>query len=96
MVSHKFIHDTAVPGCVGDLARFAEVGKFMNHVFSTSEDQRRLPVDAQDDFLPHDGDVPVSEMEHVDVLLGKASKAIEFLAARCEILDRNWRRRTLS
>lgn len=69
-----------------DLAAMAEVGAFMSRVFSPIEDTLHCS-DRRTDQRRGDIQAPAADPDQVDVLLGKASKAIEILAARCEILE---------
>lgn len=67
-----------------DLAHLAEIGTFMDRVFHKAPEARQ-EVEAAAESAP----APAEEWDEdgVDVLLWKASKAIEILATRCEILE---------
>jgi vacuolar-type H+-ATPase subunit I/STV1 len=69
-----------------DLANLAEVGEFMNRVFSKPEAQDRFPVQSAN-LQRHLEEAVEPECAEVDMLLSKAAKAIEFLSSRCQILE---------
>ncbi len=74
-----------------DLAHLAEVGAFMEKVFSRPEPRPEAaePVATSAELSEVEQVVAEAEMEdedRTDVLLAKASRAIETLAARCEIV----------
>lgn len=81
MVDSSFGRDQR-RGDVLDLAHLAEIGTFMDRVFSPRPDERP-------EVAPPPGrvDSAQGETDGVDVLLVKAAKAIEILATRCEILE---------
>jgi hypothetical protein len=76
-------------GDVLDLAHLAEIGTFMDRVFSPRQGERAEPAAAAvaAALEPARLDGPSGETEGFDVLLLKASRAIEILATRCEILE---------
>lgn len=86
MIASSTIQRASEANDVLDLADLSEVGVFMNRVFAPVEDTRS-PVDHRGNEGPHDDKALILEGDQVDVLLSKASKAIEFLAARCAILE---------
>ena len=69
-------------GDVLDLAHLAEIGTFMDRVFHPRERPEVAPPAA---VAALEG--PSGEPEGFDGLLHKASRAIEILATRCEILE---------
>jgi vacuolar-type H+-ATPase subunit I/STV1 len=69
-----------------DLVELGEVGAFMSHVFKRPREQQLSSPGPEDAECPADL-TQTSEADTVDQLIGKASKAIEFLAARCAILE---------
>ena len=70
-----------------DLAHLAEIGTFMDRVFTPRSADDRPESRPQPEATPARLESQQGEPEGVDVLLSKASKAIEILAARCEILE---------
>ena len=90
MIAHKLIQDTANLHGEIDLVRFAEVGAFMSHVFNSRNDQEPRPTsDLSGEELTSPDQSSATKPDQVDVLLAKASKAIEFLAARVSILEQS-------
>jgi hypothetical protein len=69
-----------------DLAQLAEIGTFMDRVFHGRAGPRQDGDAAAEDASALD-DTTECEDDGVDVLLWKASKAIEILATRCEIVE---------
>ena len=67
-----------------DLAQLAEIGTFMDRVFHTRAEPRQDGEVAAGDAARQ---AEQEEDDGVDVLLWKASKAIEVLATRCEIVE---------
>ena len=81
MVETSFGRDRRI-GDVIDLAHLAEIGTFMDKVFQPRSEDR-----PQGEAPPARIEGQQGEPEGVDTLLFKASKAIETLATRCEILE---------
>jgi hypothetical protein len=69
-----------------DLAHLAEIGTFMDRVFHKAPEARQ-EVEAAAESAPVPAETAEWDEDGVDVLLWKASKAIEILATRCEILE---------
>ncbi len=86
MIASSTIQRTAKPDEVLDLANFSEVGAFMSRVFSPNDTQHTLDIRAAK-AVDREEAIAMSETEDFDALLTTASKAIEFLAARCAIME---------
>lgn len=86
MTASSTIQRTAKPDDVLDLANLSEVGAFMSRVFSPHDIQRSSDVRAAI-AESREEETAASEADDFDALLAKASKAIEFLAARCSIME---------
>ena len=69
-----------------DLAQLAEIGTFMDRVFHSRAETCQDNETAAEDASVAD-DTTEWEDDGVDVLLWKASRAIEILATRCEIVE---------
>ena len=86
MLAKQINHRTATSNDVLDLANIAEIGSFMSRVFSSQGEARR----PQDQHIEHQPDIKPAldtDFEDLDTLLNRASKALEFLAARCAIME---------
>ena len=85
MASDGLERDTRNTGLI-DLAHLAEIGTFMDRVFhnraETCQGSEAVAGEASAQAEPAEG-----EDDGVDVLLWKASKAIEILATRSEIVE---------
>ena len=69
-----------------DLAHLAEIGTFMDRVFHKGPDARR-EAEAANEGASAPAETAEWDEDGVDLLLWKASKAIEMLATRCEIVE---------